>query len=117
MNSLATQAFISLALVLILTLVMQILNHQAVLRKNKNSPFECGFDPQESARLPFSLRFFLLAIIFLIFDIEIALLFPVILSVKRIRVIISIASGVVFLIILLVGLFHEWGQGTLRWIK
>ena len=107
MNSLATQAFISLALVLILTLVMQILNHQAVLRKNKNSPFECGFDPQESARLPFSLRFFLLAIIFLIFDIEIALLFPVILSVKRIRVIISIASGVVFLIILLVGLFHE----------
>ena len=107
MNSLATQAFISLALVLILTLVMQILNHQVVLRKNKNSPFECGFDPQESARLPFSLRFFLLAIIFLIFDIEIALLFPVILSVKRTRVIISIASGVVFLIILLVGLFHE----------
>lgn len=107
MNSLTTQAFISLALVLILTLVMQILNHQAVLRKNKNSPFECGFDPQESARLPFSLRFFLLAIIFLIFDIEIALLFPVILSVKRIRVIISIASGVIFLVILLVGLFHE----------
>lgn len=85
--------------------------------REKRSPFECGFDPIKSARLPFSLRFFLLAIIFLIFDVEIVLLFPVLAALtNRIRLPLLIGTFL-FLLILIVGLFHEWNEGSLAWAQ
>lgn len=75
--------------------------------RNKRTPFECGFDPKDSARLPFSMRFFLLAVVFLVFDIEVALLFPVVLGMGLCRVVRSLLASFVFLLILLFGLIHE----------
>nr|YP_009421081.1 NADH dehydrogenase subunit 3 [Viviparus chui]ASR74843.1 NADH dehydrogenase subunit 3 [Viviparus chui] len=93
-----------------------VLSFRVVMDREKNSPFECGFDPLMSARLPYSMRFFLLAIIFLIFDIEIVLLFPLLVSVLVTFGYSSIVGGCIFLFILIVGLFHEWNEGSLDWV-
>nr|ACF04906.1 NADH dehydrogenase subunit 3 [Calyptraea chinensis] len=92
-----------------------VLSKRTVGDREKNSPFECGFDPISSARLPFSLRFFLLAIIFLVFDVEIVLLLPM-LSVLFISFSFKVMLGcLLFLYILIIGLMHEWKEGSLDW--
>nr|YP_007474887.1 NADH dehydrogenase subunit 3 [Liphistius erawan]AFC77875.1 NADH dehydrogenase subunit 3 [Liphistius erawan] len=79
----------------------------------KLSPYECGFDPFSSPRLPFSLRFFLISIIFIIFDVEISLILPAPMSLKSPSSLIFMSS---FLIILLLSLFFEWNNGALKWL-
>nr|UBN08782.1 NADH dehydrogenase subunit 3 [Macropanesthia kraussiana] len=102
-------------LVSIIMMLISFLSKKNIEDREKSSPFECGFDPKSSARLPFSLRFFLIAVIFLIFDVEIALLLPmtIILFMSNIKMWSIICST--FLIILLIGLYHEWNQGSLEW--
>nr|YP_010381749.1 NADH dehydrogenase subunit 3 [Entemnotrochus adansonianus]UDL72146.1 NADH dehydrogenase subunit 3 [Entemnotrochus adansonianus] len=113
-------AFISSLFAVALSSLVMLVAWSLSLRKEKDrekgSPFECGFDPMGSARLPFSLRFFLLAVIFLIFDIEIVLLFPVIVSsFKQINLFVFMGT-ILFLFILILGLFHEWNEGSLDWM-
>nr|AMA06957.1 NADH dehydrogenase subunit 3 [Sipunculus nudus] len=107
---------LALALSTVIIVLTLILSARSTSDREKASPFECGFDPKKSARLPFSLRFFLLAVIFLVFDIEIVLLLPlplVLTTPAFTKPTIIAATG--FLIILLLGLFHEWNQGSLDW--
>nr|AOY36196.1 NADH dehydrogenase subunit 3 [Conogethes punctiferalis]UJH93359.1 NADH dehydrogenase subunit 3 [Conogethes punctiferalis] len=92
-----------------------ILSKKSFSDREKCSPFECGFDPKSSARIPFSLHFFLITVIFLIFDVEIALIFPIINLFKLTNFIIWSKISFFFIIILLVGLFHEWNQNMLNW--
>jgi len=97
--------------------IASLLSKKTISDREKNSPFECGFDPKGTARLPFSLRFFLIAVIFLIFDVEITLLLPLS-SIIEISNIYSWAiTGLIFLLILLLGLYHEWNQGALDWAE
>nr|QOL00848.1 NADH dehydrogenase subunit 3 [Phyllomimus sinicus] len=81
----------------------------------KSSPFECGFDPKSSSRLPFSMHFFLIAVIFLIFDVEIALLLPLIVMMKHSNFFLWSYLSLLFITILIMGLYHEWNQGALEW--
>lgn len=86
--------------------------------REKITPFECGFDPLRNSRTPFSSRFFLLVVLFLIFDVEVALLFPILglLSSSSRSFIIGLAI-LTFLGILLLGTFHEWNEGALDWVS
>nr|USS60633.1 NADH dehydrogenase subunit 3 [Nipponacmea sp. JM-2022] len=81
----------------------------------KSTPFECGFDPFGSGRFPFSLQFFLVAIVFLLFDLEIALIYPLASIDMGCLSEMAMVAGGVFLLIVLGGLIHEWKEGSLEW--
>nr|QNE85381.1 NADH dehydrogenase subunit 3 [Paracoenia fumosa] len=108
-------ASIIMLISMVVMLLASILSKKTFSDREKSSPFECGFDPKSSSRLPFSLRFFLITIIFLIFDVEIALILPMILIINYSNLLIWTTSSIIFIIILLVGLYHEWNQGMLNW--
>ena len=80
----------------------------------KNSPYECGFSAFEDARLKFDVRFYLVAILFIIFDLEIAFLFPWAIVLEDIGMFGLLAMGL-FLGILVIGFIYEWKKGALEW--
>nr|QNE85654.1 NADH dehydrogenase subunit 3 [Poecilobothrus nobilitatus] len=100
---------------IVVMMLASILSKKSIIDREKSSPFECGFDPKSSSRLPFSLQFFLIAIIFLIFDVEIALILPIIVIMNFSNMMVWMLTSMIFIIILLVGLYHEWNQGALNW--
>ena len=80
----------------------------------KLSPYECGFEAFEDARMKFDVRYYLVAILFILFDLEIAFLFPWAVALDRIGVVAMAAMGV-FLLVLVVGFIYEWKKGALEW--
>nr|YP_006665928.1 NADH dehydrogenase subunit 3 [Leucoptera malifoliella]AER38733.1 NADH dehydrogenase subunit 3 [Leucoptera malifoliella]WMX20531.1 NADH dehydrogenase subunit 3 [Leucoptera malifoliella] len=102
---------------LILMMFSTIISKKMIYNREKSSAFECGFDPKSMARLPFSLHFFLITVIFLIFDIEIALIFPMIPSFNLVNFKSWMKISFFFMIMLLMGLYHEWNQNMLNWIN
>ncbi|HWU83295.1 MAG TPA: NADH-quinone oxidoreductase subunit A [Methylophilaceae bacterium] len=80
----------------------------------KNSPYECGFEAFEDARMKFDVRYYLVAILFILFDLEIAFLFPWAVVLQEIGLFGFIAM-MVFLAILVVGFIYEWMKGALEW--
>jgi len=80
----------------------------------KLSPYECGFDAFEDSRMKFDVRYYLVAILFIVFDLEIAFLFPWAVALEHIGGY-GLASMLVFLVILIVGFAYEWRKGALEW--
>ena len=108
---------IFLAIALILSLGFLILNF-AFSPKNpdpeKLSAYECGFEPFNDSRMEFDIRFYLLAILFIIFDLEIAFLFPWAITLGNIGLF-GFFSMMLFLFILTIGFIYEWKKGALDW--
>nr|YP_008757575.1 NADH dehydrogenase subunit 3 [Octostigma sinensis]AEV44840.1 NADH dehydrogenase subunit 3 [Octostigma sinensis] len=101
----------------VILIVSFLISKKMIMDREKSSPFECGFDPKKSARIPFSLQFFLIALIFLIFDVEITLILPIIIMKNLFN---SLSWWMIFsffILILIMGLYHEWNQGALNWPK
>jgi NADH-quinone oxidoreductase subunit A len=80
----------------------------------KASAYECGFEAFEDTRMKFDVRYYLVAILFIVFDLEIAFLFPWAVALDRIGLI-GIAAMGVFLLVLVVGFIYEWKKGALEW--
>ena len=80
----------------------------------KNSPYECGFEAFEDARMKFDVRYYLVAILFILFDLEIAFLFPWAVALKEVGMA-GFVAVVIFLAILVVGFVYEWKKGALDW--
>ncbi|MFP4130210.1 MAG: NADH-quinone oxidoreductase subunit A [Halorhodospira sp.] len=80
----------------------------------KQSPYECGFEAFEDARLPFDVRYYLVAILFILFDLEIAFLFPWAVVLEDVGLFGILAMGL-FVGLLVIGLLYEWRKGALEW--
>ena len=113
--------YFSIVLFLVIAIILScgfILLNFALSPKNpdpeKLSPYECGFEPFNDSRMEFDIRFYLVAILFIIFDLEIAFLFPWAITLGEI-VIFGFISMMIFLGILTIGFIYEWKKGALDW--
>nr|QXU57726.1 NADH dehydrogenase subunit 3 [Omalonyx unguis] len=117
MSSLMFMMLITFMISLLLMLLYTMVSFSSPCESyEKKTPFECGFDPMSSMRSSMSTRFFLLLVLFLIFDIEISLLFPFfnIMMLKNTTLILM--SLILFLLLLFLGLLVEWSQEVLEWV-
>lgn len=106
-------------LVISLALALLILGLSFVFSTQKPDPekvsaYECGFDPFDDARARFDIRFYLVAILFIIFDLEVTFLFPWAVSLNKLNFF-GFWSMVIFLVILTIGFIYEWRKGALEW--
>nr|YP_010872842.1 NADH dehydrogenase subunit 3 [Pheidole fervens]WGV34041.1 NADH dehydrogenase subunit 3 [Pheidole fervens] len=115
MNILIT---LMLLLLFISTFMMYLnifLSKKSFKSQEKSSPFECGFDPISPNHLPFSIQFFLISLIFLIFDIELTLLIPLIILTTLKFNLPMIIYTIIFLILLITGLYLEYSENSIDW--
>ena len=107
--------FLGIAVVLaVLVAVLPLLMAKQKPEADKLSPYECGFDAFGDARGKFDVRFYLVAILFIIFDLEVAFLFPFAVVMRSLSWEALAAVGI-FLLILVVGFIYEWKKGALEW--
>nr|QWQ50162.1 NADH dehydrogenase subunit 3 [Opisthotropis kuatunensis] len=108
-----------ISMALLTTTLLYVINTHTTTKPdiNKLSPYECGFDPMGNARTPISIQFFLVAILFILFDLEIILLLPVPWSMNTNPPSTTISLTTTLLTILTLGLMYEWLQGGLEWTK
>nr|WPW47262.1 NADH dehydrogenase subunit 3 [Halobates flaviventris] len=111
----SSSIMISFMISMILIMVCSVISKKTKNNREKMTPFECGFDPKSSSRMPFSIQFFMIAIIFLIFDVEIVILMPTIKIMQMTKMKSWFIVTSMFLIILIIGLYHEWKNGILEW--
>nr|YP_009433263.1 NADH dehydrogenase subunit 3 [Phymata americana]AGO27993.1 NADH dehydrogenase subunit 3 [Phymata americana] len=117
MNLILISCMMAILISIVLMTACSLISKKSILDREKMSPFECGFDPKSSSRMPFSVQFFLIAVLFLIFDIEIVIILPMIVTFNISSLSTWMLTIMMFMMILIMGLFHEWNNGVLEWAK
>nr|AQU13935.1 NADH dehydrogenase subunit 3 [Vespa ducalis] len=111
-------SLIPFMLTIMLILINKSLSFKSLQDREKPSPYECGFNPITSPHLPFSIQFYLIAVIFLIFDIEIILILPFIPTmISESELFYWMTSFLLVYICLMVGLIYEWNEQSIIWLK
>ena len=105
--------FVSFGFVLLLFIVSYLISPRKI-DPEKISPYECGFNPFEDSRVKFDVKFYLVSILFIIFDLEVIFLFPWAVTVHYTRYI-GVCTISIFLVVLTVGFIYEWKKGALDW--
>nr|ALC75995.1 NADH dehydrogenase subunit 3 [Bemisia afer] len=108
--------FLSLTIMLILIVSYFMLNTKVNHNREKYSTFECGMDLMTSLRLPFSLHFYFISIVFLVFDIELMLVLPFIYCLKLFNIMNILMMILVLITIIILGFMYEWWTGLLNWM-
>ncbi|MBD5073911.1 NAD(P)H-quinone oxidoreductase subunit 3 [Xanthomonas citri pv. citri] len=98
---------VSITISLTLTTLASIAGKTILISREKLTPFECGFDPNKKARTPFSLRFFIVTILFLIFDVELVLIFPLGLLAEHSNPFFILCARTILTLLICLGLLHE----------
>nr|YP_009501976.1 NADH dehydrogenase subunit 3 [Russelliana solanicola]AWU49057.1 NADH dehydrogenase subunit 3 [Russelliana solanicola] len=105
-----------LLLLIAIISIIPLINVHKFTNRDKTSPFECGFDPFKKPRLPFSIQFFCISLMFLIFDIEMTLILPIPLLKFQINLINWTVSSSILITLLMLGLILEWKEGSMNWM-
>uniref|UniRef100_A0AAU6PC08 NADH-ubiquinone oxidoreductase chain 3 n=1 Tax=Tituria planata TaxID=3133672 RepID=A0AAU6PC08_9HEMI len=106
---------VSFFLVFLMFVFSFFFNKKLIFDFQSSSPFECGFNCLSLKRLPFSVHFFLIAVIFLIFDIEVVIIFPIVIVLSYSNLFFWFCVLSLFILFLIFGLYHEWYNGILNW--
>nr|YP_011032072.1 NADH dehydrogenase subunit 3 [Carinata recurvata]WRH31302.1 NADH dehydrogenase subunit 3 [Carinata recurvata] len=115
MNLIMINMLTIMIIIVFMLIMMMNFSKKSITDLQKSTPFECGFNPMSYSRLPFSIHFFLIAVIFMIFDIEIIIIIPMIFLMKSSNLLFWMLTSIIFIIILLMGLYYEWYNGMLNW--
>nr|QCW07972.1 NADH dehydrogenase subunit 3 [Aleyrodidae sp. JXCHN01] len=108
--------FIILTVIVLFSMGVSLISIKMKTEREKFSVFECGFDLLSSLRLPFSLNFYFIIIIFLIFDVELVLLLPFVFNMKLLSFKSTMILMIMFFVVLIVGFIYEWLAGLLNWL-
>nr|YP_010990688.1 NADH dehydrogenase subunit 3 [Rhotana formosana]WOW99132.1 NADH dehydrogenase subunit 3 [Rhotana formosana] len=103
-----------MTLLMMMTMMTMKMSKKTKNKREKNLPFECGFNQISSPRKSFSIHFFLLSLLFIVFDVEILLILPMS-STDMINIKEWLMFSLITMIILLLGIYHEWNMGMLEW--
>lgn len=104
-------------LVILLKIVSIFISETVTLNREELSSYECGFEHHNVSRIPFSLRYFFLTLLFLLFDLEILLLLFTPYIIMSNYIYLAYLLAFIFILILFLGLLYEWNDGTLEWIN
>nr|ATC73026.1 NADH dehydrogenase subunit 3 [Osbornellus sp. EMHAU-2015-Zz052506] len=115
MNMILFSMLMIMMITMMITLIVGLVSKKSITDIQKATPFECGFNPMSYSRLPFSIHFFMIAVIFLVFDIEIILVMPMIMTMKMSMMKTWVLTSILFSMILIMGLYHEWMNGMISW--
>jgi NADH:ubiquinone oxidoreductase subunit 3 (subunit A) len=102
---------------LLFLILGKFVSKKVILDRELQSPFECGFRTYNDFRLKFRIHFFLVALVFIIFDVELIIIFPYFTNLRSVTPLTRVALLTLLLFILTLGLFNEWNQMILEWIK